>query len=63
MGHRLDLVNVGGGFPGVYSDAMPAVDVCPFDALEWRPDVDYSAHDRLGLVQDTARLASWRTDG
>jgi NADH-quinone oxidoreductase subunit I len=35
------------------------VDVCPFDALEWRPDFDYSAPDRYGLVQDAERLAAW----
>ena len=38
------------------------VDACPFDALEWSPRVDYSAADRPGLVHDTDRLASWRTD-
>jgi NADH-quinone oxidoreductase subunit I len=37
------------------------VDVCPFDALEWRSDVDYSATSRAGLVQSTDRLAAWRT--
>jgi NADH-quinone oxidoreductase subunit I len=37
------------------------VDVCPFDALAWAPDTDYSARDRAGLVHDTDRLASWRT--
>lgn len=36
------------------------VDVCPFDALEWKPDVDYSATSRGGLVQGIDRLASWR---
>ncbi len=35
------------------------VDVCPFDALEWRPDFDYSAADRRGLVHDADRLAGW----
>jgi NADH-quinone oxidoreductase subunit I len=39
------------------------VDVCPFDALEWRPDVDYSAPARGGLVQETDRLAQWRSTG
>ncbi len=38
------------------------VDVCPFDALAWAPDVDYSAASRPGLVQDTGTLASWRID-
>ena len=37
------------------------VDVCPFDALEWRPDYDYSAEDRAGLVQSMPRLAAWLT--
>lgn len=36
------------------------VEVCPFDALEWRPDVDYSASGRPGLVQDLERLSGWR---
>jgi len=35
------------------------VEVCPFDALHWRPDFDYSAARREGLVQGTDRLASW----
>ena len=38
------------------------VDVCPFDALAWAPDADYSARSRSGLVHETERLASWRTD-
>jgi NADH-quinone oxidoreductase subunit I len=38
------------------------VDVCPFDALEWRPAVDYAAQTRADLVQDTQRLTDWRTD-
>jgi NADH-quinone oxidoreductase subunit I len=36
------------------------VDVCPFDALEWAPAIDYSAADRADLVHDTNRLAAWR---
>jgi NADH-quinone oxidoreductase subunit I len=36
------------------------VDLCPFDALEWQPEDDYSAHLRAGLVQDMDQLASWR---
>ena len=39
------------------------VDVCPFDALEWAPDVDYSAGTRSALVHETERLDEWRTDG
>ena len=39
------------------------VDLCPFDALEWHPDVDYSATSRTALVQGTDQLAAWRTDG
>jgi NADH-quinone oxidoreductase subunit I len=35
------------------------VDVCPFDALEWRPDVDYSADSRTGLIQSIDRLSGW----
>lgn len=33
------------------------VDVCPFDALEWRPDHDYASGQRSGLVHATDRLA------
>ena len=36
------------------------VDVCPFDALEWSAQVDYSAAQRADLVHDTDRLAAWR---
>jgi NADH-quinone oxidoreductase subunit I len=36
------------------------VDVCPFDALEWAPAVDYSSTARTDLVHDTNRLAAWR---
>lgn len=36
------------------------VDVCPFDALEWQVDVDYSAPERTGLVHGAERLAAWR---
>jgi NADH-quinone oxidoreductase subunit I len=38
------------------------VEVCPFDALEWKPDFDYSASTRVGLVQSTDRLASWASN-
>lgn len=33
------------------------VDVCPFDALEWKPDHDYASADRAGLLHDSERLA------
>ena len=36
------------------------IEVCPFDALEWRPDYDYPAANRASLVQDRDSLASWR---
>lgn len=35
------------------------VDLCPFDALEWRRDTDYAASSRSGLVQDIPTLESW----
>jgi NADH-quinone oxidoreductase subunit I len=35
------------------------VDVCPFDALEWHVDHDYSATTRAGLKQSTEDLARW----
>ena len=35
------------------------IEVCPFDALEWRPDFDYSSGSRPGLVQTTDQLAAW----
>jgi NADH-quinone oxidoreductase subunit I len=35
------------------------VEVCPFDALEWHSDHDYSTTRRAELVQSTERLASW----
>jgi NADH-quinone oxidoreductase subunit I len=36
------------------------IEVCPFDALEWRSDVDYSAASRLNLHQHADTLESWR---
>lgn len=36
------------------------IEVCPFDALEWRGDVDYSAVSRVELDQGMDILASWR---
>ncbi len=35
------------------------VDVCPFDALEWSAQFDYSSMDRAGLVQSIDELAAW----
>lgn len=35
------------------------IEVCPFDALEWRSDHDYASADRKGLVQETEQLESW----
>jgi NADH-quinone oxidoreductase subunit I len=34
------------------------VDVCPFDALAWRPDFDHSASSRPALVHGIAQLSS-----
>ena len=39
------------------------VDVCPFDALAWSAAVADDETTRDGLVHDTQRLASWRSDG
>jgi len=36
------------------------IEVCPFDALEWRPDYDYPATSRTSLVHNSETLASWR---
>lgn len=38
------------------------IEVCPFDALQWKPDFDYASSARSGLSQDTQQLASWRDD-
>ena len=38
------------------------IEVCPFDALEWRPDFDYPSSSRLGLLQGAQELASWQED-
>ncbi len=35
------------------------IEVCPFDALEWKADFDYPASTRTALTQDKDRLASW----
>lgn len=36
------------------------VEVCPFDALEWRSNFDYPAHQRADLIQGADALAAWR---
>jgi NADH-quinone oxidoreductase subunit I len=35
------------------------IEVCPFDALEWKPDYDYASSSRSELSQDAQRLSSW----
>lgn len=35
------------------------VEVCPFDALEWRPDYRYAAAAAPDLVQERDRLEAW----
>jgi NADH-quinone oxidoreductase subunit I len=35
------------------------VDVCPFDALFWAPDVGYAEFDVLGLTHERDRLRGW----
>ena len=37
------------------------VDVCPFDALEWKPEYDYPAAARTELCQDVERLSAWQS--
>ena len=36
------------------------IEVCPFDALEWKPDFDYPSSSRSGLRQDAQKLSSWQ---
>jgi len=36
------------------------IEVCPFDALEWRPEYDYPAESRAALVHDRESLTAWR---
>lgn len=36
------------------------IEVCPFDALEWKADFDYPSSSRAGLRQDAQELANWR---
>lgn len=35
------------------------VEVCPFDALEWKANFDYSVKSRVELQQGKDRLAGW----
>ena len=35
------------------------VEVCPFDALFWAPDTDYSTGEPQQLVHDKERLGGW----
>jgi NADH-quinone oxidoreductase subunit I len=35
------------------------IDVCPFDALFWSPEFEYSEHDILGLTHERDRLREW----
>ena len=39
------------------------IEVCPFDALEWRSQFDYPAADRSDLCQHTEDLARWWPSG
>lgn len=38
------------------------IEVCPFDALEWKPDFDYPASARTELRQNKDRLSEWQSD-
>jgi NADH-quinone oxidoreductase subunit I len=61
---RLKKVNVLDAFHIDYGLCMYCgicVDLCPFDALEWRSNVDYAATDRAGLVQGVPELQAWIT--
>ena len=44
---------------GLCMDCGICIEVCPFDALAWRPDFDYSSTTADGLVHDEVRLAAW----
>jgi NADH-quinone oxidoreductase subunit I len=35
------------------------VDVCPYDALFWAPDVEYAAFDLADLIHERDRLGGW----
>ena len=39
------------------------IEVCPFDALEWRDAFDYPAAERSGLCQHTSDLSGWWSSG
>ena len=36
------------------------IEVCPFDALDWRTAIDYSTASRVELGQGMNTLATWR---
>ena len=58
-GARPRLVNVLDDFEIDFARCMNCgicVEVCPFDALAWRPETDYDEPDRAGLVHGTKRL-------
>lgn len=61
-GGRQRMINVLESFSIDYGLCMYCgicVDVCPFDALEWRSTDDYVADSRTGLVHDRDRLERW----
>jgi NADH-quinone oxidoreductase subunit I len=35
------------------------IEVCPFDALHWTPEFEYSSTDVLNLLHDKDRLGDW----
>lgn len=37
------------------------VEVCPFDALFWSPEYEYSSHDVADLIHGKTRLKDWLT--
>ena len=38
------------------------IEVCPFDALHWSPQLARAEHDVGRLTHERDRLADWRTD-
>ena len=36
------------------------IEVCPFDALHWSPESDYSEGSLLDLTHERTRLSGWR---
>lgn len=59
---RLKKINVLDQFTIDYGLCMycgVCIEVCPFDALEWRADFDYASGSRSGLRHDRDRLANW----